>query len=103
MGYVVIKSFIDRDNHHVYHVGDSFPRHGEKVSSNRLQELMSIDNQLKTPLVIYKEDTEKPRETHSVVETDEKPSNTEEVKEKPQEKPRRGNSKKNVNRDMSRD
>lgn len=60
MMYKVIKTFADlQDNGHIYALGDTFPRNGKKVSAERLTELASAKNKLKTPLIKEVETEEK--------------------------------------------
>ena len=57
MSWVVVKQFADaKDNHHVYHAGDSFPRIGKQVDEKRLIELSTDANALKTPLIAVVEE-----------------------------------------------
>jgi len=50
--YKVLKRFADlEDNKYLYEVGDEFPRHGVKVTSERLKVLSGSDNLMKTPLI----------------------------------------------------
>lgn len=50
--YKVIKFFTDlQDNNHAYHEGDTFPREGLKVTSDRLTELSSASNKRGVPLI----------------------------------------------------
>jgi hypothetical protein len=45
MAYKVIKPFIDlQDNGHVYNAGDDFPREGLEVSDERIQQLITVNN-----------------------------------------------------------
>lgn len=45
MGYKVIHAFSDmQDFHHIYSVGDVFPRTGLEVSEERIQELLGKSN-----------------------------------------------------------
>lgn len=49
MKYVVIKDFTDlQDKNHIYRVGDKYPRKG-RVKNERVEELSSSANKLKTP------------------------------------------------------
>ena len=53
MSYKVIHYFVDlQDFNHPYHVGDTFPRAGMKVSEKRLEELASNKNKQKRPLIL---------------------------------------------------
>jgi len=48
----VVVAFADmQDEHHVYSVGDTFPRTGKKVSKERVNELVSGRNQIGKPLI----------------------------------------------------
>lgn len=50
--YKVLKRFADlEDNKYLYEVGDEFPRHGVKVTPERLNTLAGSDNLMKTPLI----------------------------------------------------
>lgn len=64
--YIVIRDFRDmHDKDHQYHEGDVFPREGIKVSDERIAELATDSNRLKTPLiaeVIEEEPVEEPVE-----------------------------------------
>ena len=52
MSYKVIHYFTDlQDFNHPYHVGDTFPREGMKVSEKRLEELSTSKNKQKKPLI----------------------------------------------------
>lgn len=52
MKYRVLKYFTDlQDNRHAYHVGETFPREGLEVSSERLVELSSDKNKRGIPLI----------------------------------------------------
>lgn len=58
MKYVVIKDFTDlQDKNHIYRVGDKYPRKG-KVKNERVEELSSSANKLKTPLIKAVEEDE---------------------------------------------
>ena len=58
--YKVIKSFYDlQDNNYAYCVGDTFPRNGVEVGSERIAELASDKNRLGAPLI--EEISEKPK------------------------------------------
>lgn len=66
MSYKVIHYFTDlQDFNHPYHVGDTFPREGMKVSEERLKELSTSKNKQGKPLIaldkseeVVKEDLE---------------------------------------------
>ena len=52
MFYKVIVRFMDlQDENHIYEVGDTFPRDGVKVGTNRINELMSCENKIGCPLI----------------------------------------------------
>jgi hypothetical protein len=58
MKYVVIKDFTDlQDKNHIYRIGDKYPRKG-KVKNERVEELSSSANKLKTPLIKAVEEDE---------------------------------------------
>lgn len=58
MKYVVIKDFTDlQDKNHIYRVGDKYPRKG-KAKNERVEELSSSANKLKTPLIKVVEEDE---------------------------------------------
>ena len=60
--YRVIKSFTDlQDNNYAYYVGDTFPRNGVEVGSERIAELSSDKNLQGVPLI--EEVAEKPKRT----------------------------------------
>ena len=60
--YKVIKSFTDlQDNNYAYYVGDTFPRNGVDVGTERIAELASDKNRLGVPLI--EEVAEKPKRT----------------------------------------
>lgn len=53
MAYKVVKDFKDlKDNGHVYRTGDLFPRFGVNVDDERIAELSSKRNRLKTVLIV---------------------------------------------------
>lgn len=57
MEYKVIHFFTDlQDFSHPYHVGDTFPRHGMRVSEERLKELSGNNNRQHKPLIKMIED-----------------------------------------------
>lgn len=59
MSYKVIHYFTDlQDFNHPYHVGDTFPREGMKVSEKRLEELSTNKNKQKKPLIALVESEE---------------------------------------------
>lgn len=50
--YKVVKSFFDlEDKNFEYKEGHTFPRKGAKVSEDRIEELLSGRNKLRTPLI----------------------------------------------------
>jgi len=51
MGYVVIKSFLDRMDDHLYKAGDPYPREGAKPTKKRIAELASDKNAIGIPLI----------------------------------------------------
>jgi len=58
MKYVVIKDFTDlQDKNHIYRAGDKYPRKG-KAKNERVEELSSSANKLKTPLIKVVEEDE---------------------------------------------
>ena len=60
--YKVIKYFTDlQDNNYAYYVGDTFPRNGVEVGSERIAELSSDKNLQGVPLI--EEIAEKPKRT----------------------------------------
>ena len=76
--YKVIEDFIDlKDNNHLYHAGEPYPRVGAVVTSERLAELMGSANR-RGRAVVMAVDAEKPKN---------KPV------EKPEEKPARKTTK----------
>jgi hypothetical protein len=56
----VIKAFTDLEHHHVYAVGDTFPRNGVCVTEERIKELSGKKNRMGVPLI--KEVEEKPKQ-----------------------------------------
>lgn len=57
MGYKVIHAFSDmQDFHHIYSVGDIFPRTGLKVSEERIKELAGKNNKQGQSLIAKTED-----------------------------------------------
>lgn len=44
MRYVVVTDFTDKNDKHIYRVGDEFPHSGADVSAERVAELTSKDN-----------------------------------------------------------
>lgn len=50
--YIVIRDFCDlQDRNYLYHEGDEFPRHGIKVSKDRINELSSAANATQSALI----------------------------------------------------
>lgn len=65
--YKVIRFFRDlQDKNHAYHVGDSFPHDGVKVSEERLVELSTDANRRHVPLIEKVEDEDKAQEIDAV-------------------------------------
>lgn len=57
MGYKVIHAFSDmQDFHHIYSVGDIYPRTGLKVSEERIKELAGKNNKQRQSLIAKTED-----------------------------------------------
>lgn len=57
--YKVIAKFADlKDNKHLYHPGDKYPRDGAETDEERIAELSTTNNALRQPLI--KEVVEKP-------------------------------------------
>lgn len=51
--YKVVKRFTDlRDNNYLYAVGDTYPRKGVDIDSNRVEVLASNRNKLGVPLIV---------------------------------------------------
>lgn len=58
--YKVIKHFVDlQDNNHPYNAGDTFPRSGLEVSTERLAELAGSENLQGVPLIQFVEKKKK--------------------------------------------
>lgn len=58
--YRVVKDFFDlQDNLHEYKVGDKFPHDGISVRDERINELSTEANKLKTVLIVKVEEEEK--------------------------------------------
>lgn len=51
MGYVVLKSFLDREEDHLYKVGNKYPREGSRPTKKRIAELASDKNAIGIPLI----------------------------------------------------
>lgn len=49
--YKVLHPFTDKENKHVYHVGDVFPVGKRKISDDRIAELTGSSNALGKPLI----------------------------------------------------
>lgn len=48
----VIEKFVDlEDNHHIYEIGDVYPREGYSPKNKRIKELCSEKNKRKVPLI----------------------------------------------------
>lgn len=59
MKYEVIKRFVDlQDNNFAYNSGDTFPRDGLEVSTDRILELSTANNKRRTPLIKAVEEVE---------------------------------------------
>ena len=53
MTYSVIRHFTDlQDNNHKYREGSTYPREGYAPSAERIEELSTDKNRLKTPLIV---------------------------------------------------
>ena len=53
MKYSVIKHFTDlQDNNYKYREGSTYPREGYEPSAERIEELSTDKNRLKTPLIV---------------------------------------------------
>lgn len=53
MTYSVIRHFTDlQDNNHKYREGATYPREGYEPSAERIEELSTDKNRLKTPLIV---------------------------------------------------
>ena len=60
--YKVIKRFLDLKTQVCYSVGDTFPHDG--VSAERIEELTTENNRMRTPLIVkVEEPEEKPKRT----------------------------------------
>lgn len=60
--YRVIKAFVDLQKQRTYSVGDTFPHDG--VSAERIKELTTENNRMRTPLIEkVEEPEEKPKRT----------------------------------------
>lgn len=60
--YKVTSDFADaRDNNHIYHAGDTFPRDGVEVSPERLAELAGRGNQTGRPVITAVKKARKPK------------------------------------------
>ena len=103
--YKVIVRFVDlQDDNHNYHVGDTFPREGKKVSEARINELKGTNNKrgksLIEEVVVAKPapapvPMNKPEEeVKSEVHEETAPAVTEEVKEDETPKKKRVSRKK---------
>lgn len=84
--FKVIFEFSDlQHNKHIYRVGDEYPHSDYSVSEERLNELLTCKNRLRTPLIELVEDKS---------EDAEKPAEEEKPVEEPAEKPKRRKRKK---------
>lgn len=60
--YKVIEKFADaKDYGHIYEVGDIYPREGRVESPERIEELSSKKNRLKTPLIELVSESKQPK------------------------------------------
>lgn len=84
--FKVIFEFSDlQHKKHIYRVGDEYPHSDYSVSEERLNELLTCKNRLRTPLIELVEDKS---------EDAEKPAEEEKPVEEPAEKPKRRRRKK---------
>jgi hypothetical protein len=97
MKYKVIVEFADlEDGNHVYHVGDTYPRHGLAPAKERVGFLQSSQNLLHTPVIEAVEVTDfdnamnEPVEQGTVESAEEKPKT---AKEKPKRRTRKTTKK----------
>ncbi len=62
--YKVKKRFYDLNANHAYSVGDTFPHNGVEVDAERIAELATENNRMRTPLIEkVEEPEEKPKRT----------------------------------------
>ena len=62
--YKVTKRFYDLNANHAYSVGDTFPHNGVEVDAERIAELATENNRMRTPLIEkVEEPEEKPKRT----------------------------------------
>lgn len=62
--YKVTKRFYDLNANHAYSVGDAFPHNGVEVDAERIAELATENNRMRTPLIEkVEEPEEKPKRT----------------------------------------
>lgn len=56
MTYTVITAFVDlQDDNRLYRVGETYPRSGKTVSTDRINSLISADNALGVSLIVENE------------------------------------------------
>ena len=80
--YKALTTFADlKDNKHLYHEGDTYPRDGVSVSDARLQELSTNKNATRKPLIVKVEEPQKKVKVETPSEEAE--VKDEEVKAKP--------------------
>lgn len=80
--YKALTTFADlKDNKHLYHEGDTYPRDGVSVSEARLQELSTNKNATRKPLIVKVEEPQKKVKVETPSEEAE--VKNEEVKAKP--------------------
>ena len=80
--YKALTTFADlKDNKHLYHEGDTYPRDGMSVSDARLQELSTNKNATRKPLIVKVEEPQKKGKVETPSEEAE--VKDEEVKAKP--------------------
>lgn len=83
--YKALTTFADlKDNKHLYHEGDTYPRDGVSVSEARLQELSTNKNATRKPLIVKVEEPQKKVKVEEVkTPSEEAEVKDEEVKAKP--------------------
>lgn len=88
--YIAKIRFADSwDGNHVYEVGDRYPRAGVTVTNNRLEELLSDDNSIGTPVIALERPEKglsRPTEASEELNTDVNPPATKEAKKRPRRK-----------------
>ena len=103
MTYSVIRHFTDlQDNNHKYKEGATYPREGYEPSAERIEELSTDKNRLKTPLIVPEiviSDEEEQEETaaeavadvaaEETAEEDVSDINDDDIEEKPKKRNRR--------------